>query len=93
VAPSSARGEVKGEAHPGEAKELPASDGRDISRIYLRRYPIGYTFEIAVLRPLHGLLASVGIGRRRGRPLFFEIVLARVLLALSALHLPEAVGI
>ncbi len=93
VAPSTARGEVRGEERPGEAKELSANDGTTISRIYLRRYPIGYTFEIAVLRPLHGLLASVGLGRRRGRPLFFEIVLARVMLALSALHLPEAVGI
>jgi PPOX class probable F420-dependent enzyme len=93
VAPSTARGEVKGDAHPGEAKELGADDGREISRIYLRRYPIGYTFEIGVLRPLHGLLAAVGAGRRRGRPLFFEIVLTRVLLALSAIHVPEAVGV
>ena len=93
VAPSTARGEVEGDAHPGEAKELQAGDGKTISRLYLRRYPIGYTFEIAVLRPVHGLLAAIGIGRRRGRPLFFEIVLTRVVLALSAFHLLEAVGI
>jgi PPOX class probable F420-dependent enzyme len=93
VAPSTARGEVKGDAHPGEAKELPASEGKRISRIYLRRYPIGYTWEIVALRPLHGLLGAIGIGRKRGRPLFFEILLTRVLLAVSAFHLPEAAGI
>ena len=88
--PSSPRGEFKGDAHPGEAKELPASDGKRISRIYRRRYPIGYTWEIAVLRPLHGLLAAVGIGRRRGKPLFFEILLTRALLALGVAHVPDA---
>lgn len=93
VAPSTARGEVRGEERPGEAKELSANDGTTISRIYLRRYPIGYTFEIGVLRPLHGLLAAIGLGRRRGRPLFFEILLTRALLAVSALHLPDAFAI
>jgi PPOX class probable F420-dependent enzyme len=93
VAPSTARGEVKGDAHPGEAKELTASDGKLISRLYLRRYPIGYTWEIVALRPLHALLGAIGIGRRRGKPLFFEIVLTRVVLAASALPLSDVVAL
>lgn len=93
VAPSTARGEIRGDACPGEAKELAAGVGATISRIYLRRYPVGYTFEIVVLRPLHRLLAAVGIGRPRGKPLFFEILLTRALLALPALHVPEIVAI
>ncbi len=92
VAPSNSRGDVKSHAVPGRAEEVEASEGKRVAKAYLRRYPIGYGWEIAVLRPLHALLARIHIGRRRGKAVFFEIVVGRVLLALPALHVPELVA-
>ena len=74
VAPATARGEARGPAVAGEARQLSAEEGRRIARMYLRRYPIGYSFEIAFLRPLHSALAAAGVGKRRGSPIFYEIV-------------------
>lgn len=74
VAPSTARGEVRGPAVAGEARRLSAEEGKRIARMYLKRYPIGYTFEIVVLRPLHAAFAALGIGKRRGSPIFYEIL-------------------
>lgn len=75
------------------ANELPASERKRIERLLLRKYPVGFAVEIAFLRPLHGGLAALGRGRKRGRPLFFEILVTRALLVLSALHLPEAIAV
>lgn len=93
IAPCDFRGERRGADVGAVAKELPASERKRIERLLLRKYPVGLAVEIGFLRPLHAAVAAFGRGKKRGRPLFFEILVTRALLALSALHLPEAVVI
>lgn len=93
IAPCDFRGGRRGTETEAVANELPASERKRIERLLLRKYPVGFAVEIAFLRPLHGGLAALGRGRKRGRPLFFEILVTRALLVLSALHLPEAIAV
>ena len=93
IAPCDFRGERRGAGIDAVAKELPASERKRIERLLLRKYPVGFAVEIAFLRPLHAVTAALGRGKKRGHPLFFQIVLTRALLVLSALHLPEALAV
>ncbi len=73
IAACDSRGKPRSEAIPGESEELPATERKRIERMLLRKYPVGLGAEIAFLRPVHSLAASLGRGRKRGHPLFFAI--------------------
>lgn len=74
IAPCNVRGDIKVEPIPARARELPGEAGRAIVKGYLRKYPIGYTWEVVVLRPLYALTSRFGIGKERGEPMFYELV-------------------
>jgi PPOX class probable F420-dependent enzyme len=74
IAASDGRGQSKHEPILATARELPLSDRAYVEKLIARKYPVGYWTEIALWRPLHTALAAVGIGKRRGSPLLFEIV-------------------
>jgi PPOX class probable F420-dependent enzyme len=74
IAVCDGRGQSKGEPIVATARELPPSDKAYVEKLIARKFPIGFWTEIALWRPLNAALAIVGIGKRRGNPLFFEIV-------------------
>jgi hypothetical protein len=73
IAACDSRGKVRSEAIPAQAEELPATEKKRVERMLLGKYPVGLGAEIAFLRPVHSLAASLGRGKKRGHPLFFAI--------------------
>jgi len=74
VAPCGVKKKSVGEVFPARALRLQDSDGPRIARLYRRKYPIGYNWEVAVLRPFYNAMAKLHLHRGRGEPIFYEIV-------------------
>jgi uncharacterized protein len=74
VAPCDLRGDRKADPFEGQAVEMPASEAPKVARLFARNYPIGYYWEMLVLRPVSKALARIGVGDGKGDLVFFEII-------------------
>jgi PPOX class probable F420-dependent enzyme len=82
VAPCHFTGKPYVEPFAARAREMPASEADRLGRLFAAKFPLGYYIEIGILRPFFNALARVGLGRGRGRPVFYEI-LTQILVAFA----------
>lgn len=74
VAPCDFRGNHAAEPFKGEAKRMPDGEADRLGKIFGKKFPLGYYWEVWVLRPVFNALSRVGIGSGRGDPIFYEIL-------------------
>ncbi len=74
VAPCDFTGKTTVEPFTARAVELPASEEPRLAKLFAQKFPMGYYLEILILKPFSGVLAALGIGKGRGKPVFYEIL-------------------
>ena len=74
VAPCDFRGGTKVEPFPAQAQRQPEGEANRIARLFSGKYPLGYYWEVWILKPVHAGLGKVGVGKKRGDTIFYEIV-------------------
>jgi PPOX class probable F420-dependent enzyme len=74
AAPCDFKGEPKTEPFAARAIERTGDEAARIARLFGKKYPLGYYIEIWFLKPLHGALAAIRLGKARGDTIFYEIV-------------------
>lgn len=73
VAPCNFNGQVSGPRVPARVEFVPEEEWPHLKRLFLRRYPFGYTLEIGLLEYVRRAKALFGRARPRGRQVFYEI--------------------
>jgi PPOX class probable F420-dependent enzyme len=74
VAPCDFRGVPKGDSFSARAVEQPESEAPRIAKLFAEKYPFAYHLEVWFLKPLHGALGTIRLGKPRGDTIFYEIV-------------------
>ena len=73
MAPCDFRGETKVEPFPARPSASRGEANR-IAKLFSGKYPLGYYWEVWILKPVHSGLGKVGVGKKRGDTIFYEIV-------------------
>ncbi len=73
VAPCDFRGNHAAEPFDGEAVRMPDEEAERLGKLFGKKFPLGYYWEVWVLKPVFNGLSRIGIGSGRGGTIFFEI--------------------
>lgn len=73
IAPCNFDGELRGPLTWARVEFVPESEWSHLRRRFLKRYPIGYALELALLDHVRRLSAKFGRTRPRGREVFYEL--------------------